>query len=163
MLTPHYRGGYRHDDDPGEPSTGEPRISITDEEAELLASYATGRDVLEIGTGLGVSTRALASTALTVTTVDVDPWVWANVWPGLPANVEPLKAVPTDRRFGLVFIDGDHSPDAVARDVALAETLLAVGGLIIAHDSAFDHVRGALGAGWMHLPTRYGLSVRGAQ
>lgn len=160
MLTPHYRGGYRHDDDPGEPSTGEPRISITDEEAELLASYATGRNVLEIGTGLGVSTRALASTGNQVTTVDVDPWVWVEVWPTLPANVECLKATPHGCRFGLVFIDGDHTPAAVARDVALAETLLEAGGLIVAHDSAFDHVRGALGPGWEHHATRYGLSVK---
>lgn len=164
MLTPYYPGGYRHDDDPGEPTTGLPRVSITDEEADLLASFASGRTVLEIGTGLGVSTRALASSALKVTTVDVDPWVQATIWPTLPDNVECLTEVPTGRRFGLVFIDGDHTPEAVQRDVALAESLLDDGGLIVAHDSAFDHVRGALGPGaWVHHPTRFGLSVRGAQ
>lgn len=164
MLTPYYPGGYRHDDDPGEPTTGEPRVSITDEEAALLTAYAAGRTVLEIGTGLGVSTRALASSALKVTTVDVDQWVHATIWPTLPDNVECLTTLYAELRFDLVFIDGDHSPEAVRRDVALAESLLTVGGVIVAHDTAFDHVRGALGPGdWKHHPTRYGLSVRGTQ
>lgn len=162
-LTPYHPGGYRHDDDPGEPSTGLPRVSVTDEEAGLLADYARGRTVLEIGTGLGVSTRALASTATAVTTVDVDPWVQATIWPTLPANVSTSKAPPAGGSFGLVFVDADHQTAAVTHDIEQARKLLAADGIIVAHDTNFDHVTDAIAgeSGWVHHPTRYGLSVWG--
>ena len=62
-LVPQENGSYTHPADPGEPTTGTPRLSVTELEADILAALVAGRDVLEIGTGLGVSTRAMAATA----------------------------------------------------------------------------------------------------
>ena len=101
-------GSYRHLDDPGEPTTGDPRLSVTDEEAAILSVLAHGRTVVEFGTGLGVSTRALAQTAQLVCTVDVDEWVQDTIWPDLPVNVVchvDRSELPT--QADMVFIAGD--------------------------------------------------------
>lgn len=93
-----------------------------------------GDHVLEIGTGLGVSTRALAMHAASVLTIDPDPWVGREIAPGLPANVYYLPYLPEsffddDEEWmqcwfcDVGFIDGDHSTDAVERDTRLALSL----------------------------------------
>src|SRR5438552_5695279 len=102
-------GGYRSLSDPGEPSTGFYRISVTDTEGAFLAFLAAGKRVLEIGTGLGVSTNYLAMTAREVVTLDIDPWVHTNVWPNLPENVTP-STIAGVGPYDLVFIDGAHTP-----------------------------------------------------
>ncbi len=145
--------------DPGEPSTGRPRISVNTEEAELLAFLATGRTVLEIGTGLGMSTRYLAGTAESVTTIDIDPWVQAQVWPHLPESVTTLASRRTleHATFDMVFIDGDHRPDAVAEDMAFAVSHCPVG-VIVVHD--YDETRGALTDWkWFVVPTRNTVGI----
>jgi predicted O-methyltransferase YrrM len=152
-------GSWRRSDDPGEPTTGEPRVSITGDEALLLSALAVGRDVLEIGTGLGVSTRALAETARWVVTVDVDPWVRKVIWPELPENVICATNAELDRTFDMVFIDGDHSTDAVRRDIDTAQRL-APCGLIVAHDAIYPHVRAAFDDRWRIIETEHGIGVR---
>lgn len=147
MLERHTLGNYTHPGDPGEPTTGKPRVSVTDDECRVLAWLAQERDVLEIGTGLGVSTRALASTCDHLCTVDPDPWVTENVVPHLdylkvwyePAICEEWAG----RTFGLAFIDGDHSEDAVLRDIQSVLPLLRPGGLVVLHDTNLDGVRRA--------------------
>lgn len=135
--------GYYDDEDPGEPTTGKPRLSITDLEAGILTAAGAGRYILEIGTGLGVSTRALARFAFGVTTIDIDPWVHDHVWPSLPDNV-----FCTTGRFKthapVVFIDGDHSTEAVIADIEFARSLEPE--LIILHDAKYDNVRRAIEA-----------------
>lgn len=123
MLTPTRHGGYFDQEDPGEtysygPTAGK-RRSVSDREAQLLASLATRRTVLEIGTGLGVSTKALASTARKVVTVDPDPWVHGTVVPTLPDNVEAVSAIELIPKldYDLVFVDGSHTREAVRRDL----------------------------------------------
>jgi hypothetical protein len=54
--------GQTHPGDPGEPSSGVPRISVAAQEADILAGMAAGLCVLEIGTA-GMST-VLATIAL---------------------------------------------------------------------------------------------------
>lgn len=148
MLERHTLGNYTHPGDPGEPTTGKPRVSVTDDECRVLAWLARERDVLEIGTGLGVSTRAMASTGNGVVTVDPDPWVELNVVPAFRGmSVLDVKALDDDwlrgRRFDLVFIDGDHSEDAVLRDIQSVLPLLRPGGLVVLHDTNLDGVRRA--------------------
>lgn len=158
-MIAHPKGGQYRADDPGEPTTGVPRVSIADDECDLLAELVAGLRVLEIGTGLGVSARAMAKTALEVVTVDIDPWVHANVWPLLPKNVTGLTSVDdVDGVFGAVFIDGDHSRLAVRRDVEQAEGF-APGGLLIAHDAnvVFPFLPGV---GWEFHRTTYGVATR---
>lgn len=132
---------------------------MTDEEAEVLATLVDGLAVLEIGTGLGVSTRALASTARSVVTVDIDPWVWSTIWPTLPENVTGSPDVP-DGVFDAAFIDGDHDTESVRRDLAAAMSVVRPDGLLIAHDTNYGHVRQGLGDGWEFIATYHGLGVR---
>lgn len=158
MLTPFPDGGYRMAGDPGEPSTGVPRVSIADDELELLADFVKGLRVLEIGTGLGVSTRVMAAVALHVTTVDIDPWVHETIWPTLPVNVSTCASIADlSPGYEAVFIDGDHGRHAVVRDVETAERL-APGGLLIAHDA--KHVGRWLGEGWTMYDTTYGIAAK---
>lgn len=152
---------YRHPEDPGEPSTGDPRLSVTDMEADILAAFVAGRRVLEIGTGLGVSTRAMAGTADVVHTVDIDPWVQEVIWPTLPPNVTCGTDL-SGQQFEAVFIDGDHSSDAVERDVATAMRHAGPGAVILAHDTGSDAVRAPLLAAsscWCFIPTTHGIGV----
>ncbi len=146
-LTRHDRGMYTHPADPGEPSTGRYRVSVTEEECRILGWLARDCRVLEIGTGLGVSTRALASTALHLCTVDIDPWVHREVWPTLPDIVvalpEPPKAMRYPWRYDMALIDGDHEYEAVKKDLEDVWRLVDPGGLIVLHDCNLADVRRA--------------------
>lgn len=134
-------------DDPGEPATGKPRLSITQEEGMLLRWLAKDKRVLEIGTGLGVSTEWLASSAFRVDTVDTDPWVWEHVFASFP--VSPTLRCYRDRinlperDYDMVFIDGNHTTDDTAADVAFARSVCPRG-VIAVHDAKIDKVRVAL-------------------
>ena len=168
LRTPN--GAFAHPEDPGEPGYGEKRIrwSVTPRESEIIGSLARGRRVLEIGTGLGVSTAKLAALAAHVDTVDVDPWVQQTIAPGLPDNVSfylGSDAVPRDERYSMVFVDGLHQRDAVANDIRFALRHLERPGLIVLHDGRMPHVQaGILDSGIdtktaYPLPTEAGLIV----
>lgn len=163
MRLERVRGGsLRALDDPGEPVVAAPRISIAEDEVVELRRLLAGRAVLEIGTGLGVSTRALAAAARRVVTVDVDPWVRAEVWPELARlGVETAADVRSVAGIDAAFIDGLHTAEAVEADTRAA---LAAGALLLVfHDAQLDEVRaGAARAGCPFdyiLPTTWGLGV----
>lgn len=160
-------GSYTSPDDPGEPVIEKPRVSITEDEAKILSAIAAGRSVFEIGTGLGVSTRALARWAHVVVTHDIDPWVHENVWPDLPKNVvrAPERLDPSWWSVSLVFIDGNHATDAVLEDIEFARSLEPQ--LIVLHDAKYDNVRRAIltdegrwdeAPDWTFLDTHHGLA-----
>lgn len=132
-------GNYFSPIDPGEKTAGDvPRRSVTDEEAGLLREIADGRLVIEIGTGLGISTRAMAETAVTVWTIDPDPWVQDNIWPDLPGNVCRMRKIPEPFRsmvFDMAFVDGEHSESAFRGDIAALRPLMRSGSEILVHDS----------------------------
>lgn len=174
MMELNEHGSYTHTADPGEPGyTGAPkRISVTEQEAQILMSIAAGREVFEIGTGLGVATRAMAVTAVKVTTCDVDEWVFENIMPGLPSNVhyarrETIDTAVTDELMGaafdLVFIDGWHNEAAVLGDIGLALNVLRRGGRIVLHDTKMDSVQAAIKQAGLHIitdfDTYYGLGI----
>lgn len=117
-------------------------------EGEALYELARAKDVLEIGSYQGKSTICLAQSARAVLSVDphdgratprprptkqamqvnlrrynVDGKV-AHAWP-FPENGES---------FDLVFIDGDHSYEAVKADIETAKRVLRPGGVIACHD-----------------------------
>lgn len=145
-LTENKHGSFVAEGDPGEPSTGRPRMSVTPQEAQVLAALVRGARVLEIGTGLGVSAKAMAKTASRVVTVDIDPWVQENVFPTLGgvacfADIAPLLS----DRFDVIFIDGAHDIESVTRDIETARALLAKeNGLILLHDHKLAGVHKAL-------------------
>jgi hypothetical protein len=132
-------GNYFDPADPGEPQYkgSPPRRSVTDEEIGILSRLASDKTVLEIGTGLAVSTRALAATARRVVTVDPDPWVKD---PALP-NVEFCRAVPEDLTpFDFVFIDGLHTTAAVIQDIERTHPIAR----LLLHDTYLPDVQAAI-------------------
>lgn len=159
-------GGFRSPSDPGERGYSEPRprVSVSEREARLLEILAAFGVVLEIGTGLGVSTRALAASAALVVTVDTDSWVRDVIRPTLPPEVV-FCAHPIDvpnHRFDLIFIDGNHAPGNVVADVRFALTKIRPGGLILAHDFNAEHVAAAARTvipKWSLIRTEYGIGV----
>jgi predicted O-methyltransferase YrrM len=166
-LEPLDNGSYVHPDDPGEPVTDQPRISITDEEGRFLEWAATRKRVLEIGTGLGVSTRWMMHTAAEMHTVDIDEWVWEKVWPDLAMEIvdsENLYFHPSRGSvrgpFDVVFIDGEHSVEQTARDAEFALELCR--GLVVVHDAKIPAVmRGLLHVkkDWQVIETTHGLAT----
>ncbi len=137
-------GSYTAMNDPGEPQhlgVGGRRVSVTEHEAAILSAGLWGRIVIEVGTGLGVSTLAISATAHRVFTIDPDPWVVANVWPMLESkrdNVVLSSGVadyfPWRRGCDGAFIDGDHRFAAVLLDCKRVLACLAGGCPVYMHD-----------------------------
>lgn len=137
--------GYLCPDDPGEPGLGKQRWSVNNMEARIVSELFKGDIVLEIGTGLGVSTRAIAEKASFVHTVDVDKWVKENVVPGLPDNVmfyETTDKVP--HLLDGAFIDGLHTYSQCCLDIIEARKRVKKGGLIVLHDANMAQIRKAI-------------------
>lgn len=156
-------GSYVHTEDRGEAFYNLPRLSITDEEGEFLAALANNCTVFEIGTGLGVSTRYLASKAIWVVTVDIDEWVADNI--SLPDNttlyIEPPLFVP-EVAFDLSFIDGCHNTPSALADIKRAWEYTRVGGKIAMHDANYPNVRAAIeqfGMAYEVIDTTHGIAV----
>lgn len=122
-------------------------------EGHELARLAAGKRVLEIGSYCGKSTICLAQTAVSVVSIDphdgratgvvIDTWeeFHTNLKAhGLDGKVRAhrgtmLEVLPAlEDEFDLVFIDGDHSYNAVLLDYAYATSKLAKGGRVAFHD-----------------------------
>lgn len=132
-----YAAAWYNPKDPGEPGAdgqGGQRVSITDEEAKIISLLCVGADVLEIGTGVGVSAANISKTARSVTTIDIDPWVHEAVWPSLPRNVKTCKDIKKlkNEKFDICFLDGDHTKEQVIIDMKNVYDM--VDDLIILHD-----------------------------
>lgn len=137
--------GWKCPDDPGEPGTDKPRWSVNDTEARILAELLRNRDVLEIGTGLGISTRAIARWANKVYTVDPDPWVKKTVAPTLPENVVFLESIAgAPAAVDAAFIDGQHVYEQIVRDIADCKRIVCHGGIILLHDATMQAVMKAI-------------------
>lgn len=118
-------------------------------EAELLATLATGKRVLEIGSYCGLSTVCMGRTAEHVTAVDYFDGR------GTPQPCDTLETFRnsleryglTDKvsvchphepftlpEYDLAFIDGAHDYDSVKHDISRVREVLAPNGLIAFHD-----------------------------
>jgi len=129
--------------------------AVSEAECRRLAELATGNRVLEVGSEYGRSTIALASTATIVHAVDWhrgDPQSgFKDSLPAFLANLgahgvrdrvivhlgrfEDVAPVLRPQAFDLVFIDGDHSAEAIRRDLGLAIPLLRWRGVAVLHDA----------------------------
>jgi len=123
----------------------------------LLAVLAVGRRVAEAGTAFGDGTEAMAQTAKSVVTVELDPdraAIAARRLEGLP-NVELLlgdwrELLPPRGRFELLFLDAGGFKHAPGDGDQLVLGLLEPGGLLVLDDltpdwPGFDPVRN-----WAH-------------
>lgn len=136
--------GWYCKDDPGEPNWNAPRLSINDMEARFISELFSGKLVLEIGTGLGVSTRAIAKNAMWVYTVDIDPWVKDIVAPTLPKNVTFFSDVTEVQLVECAFIDGYHEYNQCRKDIQQCRKTVQKGGMMVFHDLAMGAIRSAL-------------------
>lgn len=109
--------------------------------AAVVAAYGRHRPpvYVEIGVDRGHTMRAVAPHAQVAHAVDV---TFASLSAPLPENVVrhemPSEEFWRRRESGLadvVFIDGDHSKQAVLRDIANALLCLNADGTIIVHDT----------------------------
>ena len=107
----------------------------------LLATLATGRRCAEAGTAFGEGAAALASSASSVVTVELDPQR-AEVARRRLADLENVELVEGDWRaelpgrgpFGLVFLDGGGFKHTPGEDGPLAVELLERGGILVVDD-----------------------------
>lgn len=155
--------GYICPADPGEPGSESQRMSVNDREGSVLTSLVHGLRVLEIGTGLGVSTNYLAASAAEVITVDIDPWVIENVFPTLAPNVKPLASLEgVTFCVDAAFIDGLHTYEACRDDILKARLHVKPGGMIIFHDlyiqGVFDAIQRS-GLPYVHIQTMAGMAL----
>ncbi len=148
-------------------------MAIALEEGDFLYAYVRAtrpRNILELGTGLGVSTRFLAQALVDnddggwLVTVEPDPEVFAAVHPILGQDIEvagrPLP-VQLFREVGhvpfpdLVYIDSGYKtrPDDL-------KTWLTNGypGVVIVHDAERDYPEFQLGQG-VTVPTVNGMWI----
>lgn len=141
---------------------GRINTSLTPAEADRLRELADGRQVLEVGSAFGYSAIVMAQVAEHV--LAVDPHTAHDSLGVMRANLlahgcedrvsivaaaspQVLCALRHARaRFGLIFIDGDHSEHAVAFDVACASALLAKRGTVACHDYGEDTCAGVKAA-----------------
>lgn len=147
----------------------------SDDEARELARLAAGKVVLEVGTYKGFGAVLMAQAGAQVWAVDWhrgDPdlgrtdtlcaW-WRNIRHygvedrviGLVGRSAPVLAALREEWFDLVFIDADHSYEAVWEDIECALPLIVPGGIIAFHDyspiwpgvvKAVDELRVRLGS-----------------
>lgn len=121
----------------------------------FLKSVAKG-NVLEIGVHCGISTTALLSgleeNGGHLWSVDVHPscryvwyghpqWTFFCPWSG--------DEVKPDLPLDVAFIDGDHTFEAVIKDLSFVLPKMKSGGMILCHDadsSSFPSVRNAIDA-----------------
>lgn len=126
---------------------------LTDNEANELRRLSVGLTVLELGAWKGRSTVVLAERARYVVSVDRHRGISGHDNDSLPdylANVRYIenvaiivgdfeKVVPLLAGYDMVYVDGDHDADSVARDLRL---VLDHNPRVIAmHDFDFEEVR----------------------
>lgn len=106
--------------------------------------------VLEIGAHLGVSTSLLCYYAKTVDAVDIKlPRELLDLQKGFDNlilhkqnSVEYMEqAINQNKKYDLIYLDGDHSYAGVKKDIILAQQLLTPSGVISGHDMVEGNFR----------------------
>ena len=103
-----------------------------------------GFEVLEIGLDVGISARCfLEFPQIHLTSVDsgdvsggvkhIEEWGWNNRW-----TFKHVKSdfffLTNDKKFDIIFIDGDHSYEQTKKDIYGSWNCLEEGGLLVGHD-----------------------------
>jgi hypothetical protein len=128
---------------------------------------------LEVGTHQGGSLQVLSRYSVEVYSVDIDPGVAASLrgqFPNvsftsgdstaiLPSLIDEINA--SEKKLGLVLIDGDHSEEAVQKDINAVLRLIPRRPLcIVMHDSFHPPCRkGIRLANWQSCPYTHYLEL----
>jgi len=144
--------------------------AISRAESDVLARYAAGKDVLEVGAWHGYSTIVMARVAKWVCSVD---WHRGDAHAGAGDTLESFMnnlarygvVHKVDVRVGRIenvaqaleldgydvgFLDAFHTEDAVLRHLMLMSPLIKVGGFMLAHDYGRE-------SGGLEQPDRFGV------
>lgn len=148
--------------------------SITEDETEVLQQLARQSScIVEVGAAYGYSTIVLAQQCPLV--ISIDPHVQMNTLMQFWQNLQVYdvasrvlvglsdSAIMLDRLNGyagyldegvdLVFLDGDHTREAVRKDIQLSERLIKKTGVIACHDYHEENCWGVTEAIDELLPT----------
>ncbi|MFA5936530.1 MAG: class I SAM-dependent methyltransferase [Candidatus Paceibacterota bacterium] len=131
--------------------------AMDDAETAILLMACTGYyqpQILEIGTWIGETTNNIATVIRPhggmVTTLDVKGH--EHIGEAVTEEMKPYVRFATveegkhecdevrDRKYHVVFVDGDHSYEGVMLDTYLAKSVLADDGVILYHDVWWDVV-----------------------
>lgn len=134
-----------------------PKGWLPDNELRELQRLANGKTVLELGAWKGRSTVALSQVAKYVVSVDrhqgIEEQGGEDSLPDYLASVRHLENVAIvvadfgrfvpllGWEFDLVFVDGDHDANSVARDTQLALEHVTTKGMLVFHDFDFGSVQ----------------------
>ncbi len=72
-----------------------------------------------------------------------------------------VQAAVSDREYGVVIIDGDHSAEGVANDLVFAEKIVAPGGIVVLDDYGDKNWPGVERATKAHLAGESRFEVAG--
>ncbi|MFI6700166.1 class I SAM-dependent methyltransferase [Streptomyces sp. NPDC050509] len=78
------------------------------------------------------------------------PGAEARVQQGFSGDPEVREAV-SDRKYGVIIVDGDHSAEGVLADLEWAEEIVAPGGIVVLDDYGDAHWQGVQQATEKHL------------
>jgi hypothetical protein len=128
---------------------------LTEPEAKELQRVCAGAVVLELGAYKGRSTVAIAQVAKHVVSVDRHQGIPGHDPDSLPDYLAAVRHLPNvsivvarfeefvpllrDVSFDVIFIDGDHDPESVQRDITLIGHLARE--QTVFHDFDFPEVR----------------------
>jgi trans-aconitate methyltransferase len=146
-----------------------PRSALTLAERVWLRDRAAELDpeaiIVHIGVGLGTS--VLCSRAgnpeAAIIGIDLDPGKFAGYQDEMMALVKADSATyQMDGQINFLFIDGDHSEQAVTADIENYTPALVPGGVVAFHDYGWSHLRWCAGVkaavdkrdwtGWREIP-----------
>lgn len=139
---------------PGEELNINPDDIMPIEEVQFLLDTMyehQAEKVLEIGLGLGISAHYIGKIADEHFVIDLQEWPGVdeigrknfssnNLIEGY-SQFELPKLVEKQKRFDMVFIDGDHTFTGCFNDTYYSRYLVNVGGIIVFHDYDMPAVR----------------------
>ncbi|MFC9908719.1 class I SAM-dependent methyltransferase [Streptomyces sp. NPDC059862] len=132
----------------------DPRLTIVDPLAgtQLQPGATMGKDA----SGTPVREAAVRANLALVGA----PGAGARIQQGFSEDPE-VRALVSDRSYGVIIVDGDHSAEGVAKDLGWAEQIVAPGGIVVLDDFGHPKWPGIKEAFEKHMTTDTRLKFLG--
>ncbi|MBZ9639992.1 class I SAM-dependent methyltransferase [Streptomyces sp. PSKA30] len=132
----------------------DPRLTIVDPlaGAQLQPGATMGKDA----SGTPVREAAVRTNLALVGA----PGAGARIQQGFSEDPE-VRALVSDRSYGVIIVDGDHSAEGVAKDLEWAEQIVAPGGIVVLDDFGHPKWPGIKEAFEKHMTTDTRLKFLG--